>query len=468
MTRRTPWLCAGLLGAIACNGDQDAPGPFLDTVGTGESGVSGTGDSAEPPSPPDDDDDHGGIRLDVTVPDPPPEDGPPPFEGYGALGQLMVWMGGEGGWATEPQSHVVGHDPESLALADVDGDGDLDVIVSIPGDASVVTLVGGGDGGFQTTIVEPVGERTQLRVVDLDGDGFPERVALGARWVQLGYGYDGWYKGQTLRMAQGLPGGGFEPEREILGDLGTLDAIMISDLDGDTRPDLYVEEAFTGVGCYWNRAWSILQGNDAGEWMEVESAVHALGPRLTPLDFNVDGYIDVLGITGQSDLFVSENDHSGTFTAKRHLPLIGWAHASLAADVVADESVDLVLGIDCPCGALDAEWALQIHPGLADRFAAPEYVPVPTMPRRIVASRPAIGTRTRILVAGELEEGSTPIATDDGRVVQVPGHVRALASADLDHDGHLDALALVVPPSASPDPDFHAHRGHPPVHPCPE
>lgn len=457
-------LAAGLAAGLACAGDARAPAPFVDSPDSGGASDSG------PPDPPDPADPSGGdgdddIRLDLPPPDDDPDDeGPPPFESYGALGQLVVWMGRPDGTWAEPRAHVVGHDPHTLAVGDVDGDGRLDAVVTVPGDAAIVTLVGAGDGGFRTTEVEEPGERTQVLLVDFDDDGRIDRLVLGIRWLQ---NWHDWYKGQTLRLARGADGGGFEAELEIEMPVETLGRVVPVDLNTDGRLDLYVEQGLEGAGCFGNQSWSVLQGDDAMDLVPIASTRGAFWPRpVVPADVNLDDYPDILSADQQ--VGIAENDGTGALEGVGQLPLVDGAWSAMVADVAGDGGTDLVFGISCPCGHLDTDWALQIHPRLEGRYGAPEFRGLPTLPRLLVGARGPMGETREIVVAGELEEDTTPIATPDRVVARIPGHVRDLALADLDADGSPDILALTVPPHASPRPAFYDHMGDTPAFPCPE
>ncbi len=67
---------------------------------------------------------------------------------------------------------TVGDQPRSLAVADINGDGNLDLVVTNENDNIVSVLLGDGSGGFSAATPVTVGaEPRSIAVADLDGDG---------------------------------------------------------------------------------------------------------------------------------------------------------------------------------------------------------------------------------------------------------------------------------------------------------
>lgn len=85
---------------------------------------------------------------------------------------LSVLLGQAGGSFASAVSYPVGTEPMYLALSDLDGDGRLDAVVSNSGSATVSILRGQASGGLAVTDTVPVGMQPQAVVVtDIDSDG---------------------------------------------------------------------------------------------------------------------------------------------------------------------------------------------------------------------------------------------------------------------------------------------------------
>src|SRR5262249_53583160 len=126
---------------------------------------------------------------------------------------------------------VVGTNPVSVAVADVNGDGHPDLVVanydyySNSNDVSV--LLGKGDGTFQGPLFYGAGGLPSAVVVaDVNGDGHPDLVVnIGVVSVLLGKG-DGTFQGPQFYGAGGLPS-----------------AVVVADVNGDGYPDLVTANA---------------------------------------------------------------------------------------------------------------------------------------------------------------------------------------------------------------------------------
>jgi len=66
----------------------------------------------------------------------------------------------------------VGDEPSSVAIVDLDGDGNGDLVVTNQLDSTVSVLLGNGDGTFAAEVVYDVGNRPSgVAIADLNGDG---------------------------------------------------------------------------------------------------------------------------------------------------------------------------------------------------------------------------------------------------------------------------------------------------------
>lgn len=114
------------------------------------------------------------------------------------------------------------------AIADIDGDGKLDLLDSETSGYPRQRL-GNGDGTFQEPGAAPDGilDNPPPSVVvsnpDFDGDGRTDLLTAGAGFI-------------TLSLAQ--PDGGYQTQQVVLGRGVTLGSLIVSDVNDDGRPDI--------------------------------------------------------------------------------------------------------------------------------------------------------------------------------------------------------------------------------------
>jgi len=105
--------------------------------------------------------------------------------GTGSTTEISVLLAsGDGTWkppltykpVTAQKGSLVGNLLPRIALADLDGDGNLDLIFA--GDGILVQL-GNGDGTFRAPALYPVSDATGVAAADLDDDGLIDLVAVG-------------------------------------------------------------------------------------------------------------------------------------------------------------------------------------------------------------------------------------------------------------------------------------------------
>ena len=366
--------------------------------------------------------------------------------------------------------------PTQAAVADFDRDGDLDLACA-DGEAAAARWFQNdgspGDGGWTSRTVTSPGDREDLVAADVDRDGDPDLV-----------GFAGWYENDgtpasgawTARTVIGLT-----PERADLDRDGDVDAlrfgedwaenleihrsgslreergvntlvdeafdVAVGDLDGDGDPDL-VSAAEANDHVYWHRSDGTPGDQSVWSLSTLSSAVD--GPRAVAIgDLDGDGDLDVV-VASYNDDSVSWLENDGT--------LANWTKRVISAG--AGGANDVALGDFDRDGDLDVACAQYLDNEISwyrNSGASP-----PTFGGFFVDSLPYDGPRALAVgdidADGDLDLAAVSETTDrvvwygnDGTPADAEwarhrtdngesDGPKEVALADLDRDGDLDTL----------------------------
>src|ERR1700674_995832 len=293
-------------------------------------------------------------------------------------GSVSVLLGNGDGTFRAAASYASGGSgtPNSVVVADVNGDGKPDLLVANTCDpnnncstGSVAVLLGKGDGTFQTAVnyYGSGGWGADSAVVaDVNGDGKPDLVVmnlalcgpppcgLGQVGVLLGNG-DGTFQAPGIYDSGAYWGY----------------AVAVADVNGDGKPDLVVANGSTTVceTCGVS-TFGILLGNGNGTFKPAATydlfADHGSPMSVAVADVNGDGKPDVMvtsvcapgSCSSNSSVSVLLGKGDGTFQAPAIYDSGGFGTTSVAvADVNGDGKPDLVVASNNPfsylyCGSM--------------------------------------------------------------------------------------------------------------------
>jgi hypothetical protein len=258
--------------------------------------------------------------------------------------QLGVMFGAPSGTFLSPASYGVGSIPGVPALADLNGDGVLDMVVANGGlNGNLSVLIGNGDGTFQPAANYPTALGARSVVVgDFNGDGKPD--------IAVGNGSAG-----NVLIFPGNGDGSFRTPVGGVNVLGGATYLAAGDFNKDGKLDLAV---FGAVGV------QIALGNGDGTFrgsLSLPAVFGASGP-MAVADLNGDGNLDIVYTASNSIapaatiqpgiILVMLGHGDGTFAAPVTYPIGKMATWVAIGDLNGDGKPDLAVA-DYASGAAD-------------------------------------------------------------------------------------------------------------------
>jgi hypothetical protein len=242
---------------------------------------------------------------------------------------------------------------QSVAIGDLNGDGHLDLVVPSAfascsgGFGTVGVLLGNGNGTFKNAVTYSVDEYVVFAAIaDVNGDGHPDLVVSGL-CLQTG-GCNGSAGGVSVLMGKG--DGTFQSP-VTYGLPKGAGSVVIVDINGDGHPDLVVATGCNGSNC-GTATVSVLLGNGDGTFRAPVSSSTGEGyvGSLAVGDLNGDGLLDVAVVSSEV-VSVMQGNGDGTFQAPTIYPTGGAGATWVAmADLNGDGHLDLVLANGCESG----------------------------------------------------------------------------------------------------------------------
>lgn len=360
--------------------------------------------------------------------------------GINVAGDELVLLGNGDGTFQAPKSSttVYSAGPSNVAAGDFNGDGKLDLAMSGYNagysQASLYILAGNGDGTFQAPVAAFAGYGP-IAVADLNGDGKLDIAFTGndptVAQVYLGNG-DGTFSNQSNYVIDFPAGGPFIPSvapvaiadfnRDGKLDIAALTSVLLGNGDG----------SFNGVPL----------GLVPDYLMNISAAV-AIS------DFENNGKLDVAVVPypnpdgpDPSSLYILRNNGSGVLTLIHTYALFQPGYRVFAADLNGDAKPDLVVSGKDPS---TNNWSYTILLGNGDGSFQPPIL----YQQSFIGSFAAIGDFNNDhkpdLVALAGDSAAIFLGNGDGTffapIYTLDGGAYSLLAADFNGDGKLDLAA---------------------------
>jgi hypothetical protein len=243
------------------------------------------------------------------------------YTGASSPGKISVQLGtGDGGF-TAVGSYPCGLGSNQIAVGDVNGDGKLDVLVANLGANTVSVLLGTGTGELVPKGDYPTGlGPSALALGDLDADGVPDLVTANGS--------------NTVSVLLGKGDGQFATNVDYPGQYYPR-AVAVADVNGDGKLDV-VTVNISSV--------SVLAGKGNGQLAaSVDDLVdNAIGGAFG--DLNSDGHLDVVTTnydTGVVSVLTGKGD--GTFAPNVNYSVGYEPRSVVLADVNGDGRPDILV-----------------------------------------------------------------------------------------------------------------------------
>jgi len=255
--------------------------------------------------------------------------------------RICLWLNTDGTGIVW-EMHIIADDlysPRCICAADVDGDGDNDIVAGDFGpEGQIVWYENQGmSGAWPAHVVSSAEDCYDLHTVDIDQDGDIDILSAN------------WWTNNELNLWENDDGTGDSWTRyKICNDIGQATSVCTGDIDGDDYLDVIATGIWDDASVSWFENPDSLQGT----WIEhVLQTEFRGGEAVHTVDYDYDGDMDILGAAGYKtpppgglyELFLWESiDGTGDSWIRHSLDSGSWYRDIDVADIDGDDTLDVI------------------------------------------------------------------------------------------------------------------------------
>lgn len=361
--------------------------------------------------------------------------------GTSSPGALLEFLPSSNGLLPSPVTLLGPLAIRSIASADLDHDGDVDIIAggTATGLDGLRVLLNSGTGAFPHVDTYPMGEARALIATRLDPDANADLafVVDSVRWMSgRGDGSFDWNPSTPFPTPSAAGG-----------------TILGGDLDGDGDTDIVMLAAQTIVGP-WRFDVGVLRMDGTVQWGQSTPFLNSPVARELA-DVDGDGFLDLIIVDSMGVLISWRSDGHGVFSVLGTMVL--------APDVIAIKAADLDGDGDADLAVLHANFSLPSSVQLLVNDGTGGFVPGPSVTTInrptafVLADLDGNGTRDLAVVCvnnpGTLQVwrsvSTASITALTNVTLNATANASALVAGDVDSDGDVDLIVAPGPNSSA-------------------
>ena len=255
-----------------------------------------------------------------------------PLEGF-----VRILVNNGDGTFQDPVSYAVGKQPMSVAIGNLDANLSPDLVVTdfgpMHGPGSVWLLMNNGDGTFAEPFDHDAGDRPyKVAIDDLDGD-----LDLDLAVTDFAYDFSG---GSVLLLMNN--GDGTFQENDFDDRVNSGTAIAVGDLNGDHESDLIVANDVSSDFGPSDCLMVFLNKGQGAFSMPVSYAAGKRHDAVVVADLNADGHMD-LAASAFNNVVVLLGNGDGTFPSPSMFYLSEEVRSTVMGDLDGDGDSDLAV-----------------------------------------------------------------------------------------------------------------------------